>query len=289
VDTPDLAESLKVEFQFQHIQCILPRLSIYLKIPKLLYIRIADTQFEGDALSISSELTSRPLLARLLRLVEGSKEGVTANEAATVMRKHLASVYSGLRELEKRELVDMKESDDKRETIFVIENDAKRRRARLLLQELRKARFLGHPQLTNYVMSDLEERIITRLDKVLPDCKVSKQQERYDPDIVIQRGKSSYGVEVDIGYNWPSREDHIYGRILRTLGSGKFTTIFLIIVGALDDDAAGTVSARLRNVANLNPILVPEIDVFLVLPDEEKWDKVISELVVKPIATLLQA
>ena len=240
-------------------------------------------------MSMSVELTSKPLLARLLRLVEASEGGVTANEAATVMGKHLASVYNGLRELEKRELIDMKESEDKRETIFVIQNDAKRRRVRLLLQELRKATFFEHPQLTNYIMSDLEERIIRRLDKALPDCKVSKQRENIDPDIVIQRGKLSYGVEIEIGHNWPSCEDRTYGKILRALGSGRFTTLFLVILGEVERDDARSVSERLSKIEHLKPILVPELDVFNVLPDDEKWNDIIYERVVKPIATLLQA
>jgi len=237
---------------------------------------------------MSSDLMSRPLLARLLRLVEESEGGVTANQAATVMGKHLASVYNALRELEKRELVDMKESKDKRETIFIIQNDAKRRRVRLILQELRKAKFLDHPQLTNYIMSDLEERIIRRLDKALSDCKVSKQRESDDPDIVIQRAKLRYGVEIEIGHNWPSREDRTYGRILRALGSGRFTKLFLIILGEVDHDNARSVSERLNNIEQLEAILVPEIDVFNVLPDDEKWNDIIYERIVKPIATELQ-
>ena len=44
---------------------------------------------QGYTLSMSVELTSKPLLARLLRLVETSEGGVTANEAAKAMGKHL--------------------------------------------------------------------------------------------------------------------------------------------------------------------------------------------------------
>jgi len=237
---------------------------------------------------MSSDLLSRPLLARLLRLVETSEGGITANDAATAMGKHLASVYNGLRELERKGLVDRKESQDKRETIFVIQNEAQRRRARVLLQELRKASFLDYPQLTNYVMSDLEERIIRRLDKALPDFRVAKQKENLDPDIVIQRGESNYGVEIEIGHNWPSREDRTYGKVLRSLGSGRFTMLFLVILGAVDRDDARSVSQRLSNIEHLQPILIPEIDVFNVLPDDEKWNGIINERIVKPIANRLK-
>jgi len=143
--------------------------------------------------------------------------------------------------------------------------------------------------LTNYIMSDLEERITRRLDKALPNCKVSKQQANDDPDIVIQRGKLSYGVEIEIGHNWPSREDRTYGRVLRALGSGRFTTIFLIILGEVDRDDSSTVSERLNKIEDLEPILIPEIDVFDVLPDDERWNGIIYERIVKPIAALLKA
>jgi hypothetical protein len=99
----------------------------------------------------------------------------------------------------------------------------------------------------------------------------------------------SYGVEIEIGHNWPSREDRTYGRVLRALGSGRFTTIFLIILGAVDRADLRSVSQRLNKIEHLEPILIPEIDIFDVLPDDEKWNDIIYERIVKPIATQLQS
>ena len=235
---------------------------------------------------MSQDLTSRPLLGRLLRLVRDSPDGITASEASKMLGKHLASVYNGLSELRDRNLMTVKTSEDKRKTVFLIDTEAKRRRVAAILEDLKTARL--PPQLANYVISDFEERVAKRLDKALPHCRVERSKIKDNTDIIIDCGKSVHGVEIKTTHNWSSQGDLLSGRLLRLVESNKFSTFFLVLLGKTEQAArTERIFERLEAITDFHVLEVDQLEVFQILPDEQKLDRIISDRVVSPILARL--
>jgi hypothetical protein len=228
-----------------------------------------------------SEFVSRPLLARVLRMALKAQSGLTAQGAAREMGKQLPSLYVTLARLRDLGLLDEAASDDKRETVFTLVDPEKREKAREILKNLKSARFSS--RLANYVLGDWEERIARHLDKALTRCKVERSQASV-PDIRIFCGDTIHGVEIKSPHRWRQYEDRVYGQLLRALQSTKFTSFFLVILGSIGE--RGTLEQMVNGLQQLTDFRVlqlGEVDVYQVLPDEEAWEQLTAERVVKPI------
>jgi hypothetical protein len=232
---------------------------------------------------MAEDLSTSPLLARLLRLVRGSPSGITASQGAEELGKRLASVYAGLSQLQERGLIDIGESTDKRETVYVISSESKRRKADSILSDLKSAKLA--PRSMNYVMSDLEDRIARRLNKVLPDCKIERSGKGDDPDIMIFCPGKTHAVELYLAYRSRYRQDHMYGRLIRLAGTEKFASLHAVILGEFDVEPQFYIlSESIKKLTDFNVIVVQEVDLFALLPDDEELDRIIATEIAKPIA-----
>jgi len=210
-----------------------------------------------------------------------SSSGLTAQSAAREMGKQLPSLYVALSRLRDLGLVDEGVSDDKRETVFTMLDPKKREKAREILKTLKSARFT--PRLANYVLADWEERIAKHLDKALPTCKVERSQASV-PDIRILCGETIHGVEIKSAHRWQQYEDRVYGQLVRALQSTKFTSFFLVILGSVGErDTFKRMVDGLQQLTDFHVIQLHEIDVYQVLPDEEAWEQLTDERVIKVI------
>lgn len=210
-----------------------------------------------------------------------SGSGVTAQSAAREMGKQLPSLYVTLSRLRDLGLVDEGASDDKRETVFTLVDPRKREKAREILKNLKSVRF--SPRLANYVLGDWEERIARHLDKALPRCKIVRSKTSV-PDITIFCGETTHGVEIKSAHRWQQYEDRVYGQLVRAVQSTKFTSFFLVILGSSGEGhTLERMVDGLRQLTDFHVLQLDEIDVYQVLPDEEAWEQLTEERVIKVI------
>ncbi len=207
----------------------------------------------------------------------------------------MASVYAGLSQLQERGLIDIGESIDKRETVFVISSESKRRKADSILSDLKSVKLTG--KSLHYVMSDFEERITSRLNKTLPDSKVQQSGRDDLPNIIISCDNKFHGVDLYPGYQWHTAQaDRASGKLMRLGATLTFRSLHGVILGKPEGepepDSHFSSLQYLRHYeyvgkelsTRFNVIIVPEIDIFALLPEDEELDRIITTKIAKPIA-----
>ena len=80
----------------------------------------------------------------------------------------------------------------------------------------------------------------------------------------------------------------MYGRLLRLVESNKFSTFFLVLLGKTEQAArTERIFERLEAITDFHVLTVDQLEVFQILPDEQKLDRIISDRVVSPILARL--